>query len=804
MDRRRDPRYKQQEPAHHYDDRYNATYDNYDYEEDYGNQYANTVPHHHHPHPHAHPHHPEDHGYDDEDDHWGNQRDQHDFYDTVPATNLPPVKPMGPPKNLARVQISTSMAPMEPENVAIPQAPPPPRFGPTGGYNNNNDRKTPVSKYGNMATTDLKNRRETSDVHIRFDPAAKRDFPPKQTAFIDGFRNGDTSVPAGKKKETGGQTTNTIRSIINNLKSGGTEKQEDTIPRSRVSTNPFMRANQQQQQQQQHLHSQNHNTSRFEAKNTSKNVAEVVEKMNNGDWPIQIEDEESITPPLDPKRGHQQQSDKARQWETLHRKKDEKRSILEDIPHLTGTPPAPPLPVQQPPPSSQIPQKQQHPQMQKQQSREENDKMSDKSHEEEHTSVSTDSALCSESSEIRGPSPYKLPFDSQKPGELAEEAEKLLFYFKTHKEVLNYLGIGLTDRLWKHIQKLPNFETSIRVFKKQEEISASKPPPAPPINQIIAPPSTVSSNVPPAPKITISQSFAPQDRKSPIGHSHNRSVSQNEELSPQPNGFGNDESRFTKNLESSTGNNRGDRSNNGGRFVKKSAAALIAKKQGMQSEDPNSATEIIDPRIAEEIKNLRDREEELKRSRSELALVTSPPPSSYQMSPKKTSPGSNMRSAQSYDHLDNSIRSPIERSHSSHNVYHMKNAMNGGDSSPYHLGGAYGNANYGSMPRAQHRKEGSYHPQMHEHRTHDGGYRQSRNGEFFRQTPAASETTNAGWQKSAASFETKPSVAIHSGLQLPTANISISSYQQRSSDKYQNPKSMYGTKQHDAHRKIGL
>lgn len=41
MDRRRDPRYKQQE-AHHYDDRYNNTYDNYDYEEDYGNQYANT------------------------------------------------------------------------------------------------------------------------------------------------------------------------------------------------------------------------------------------------------------------------------------------------------------------------------------------------------------------------------------------------------------------------------------------------------------------------------------------------------------------------------------------------------------------------------------------------------------------------------------------------------------------------------------------------------------------------------------------------------------------------------------------
>ncbi|PIC45025.1 hypothetical protein B9Z55_005189 [Caenorhabditis nigoni] len=280
---------------------------------------------------------------------------------------------------------------------------------------------------------------------------------------------------------------------------------------------------------------------------------------------------------------------------------------------------------------------------------------------------------------------------------------------------------------------------------------------------------------------------------------------QNEELYPQNNTFAqSDDSRFTKNSENVPASNRDPRSNNGGRFVKKSAAALIAKKQGMQSEDPNSATEIIDPRIAEEIKNLRDREEELKRSRSELALVTSPPPSSYQMSPKKTSPGSNMRSAQSYDHLDSSIRSPIERSHSSHNVYHMKGAVNG-DSSSYHLGGAYGNANYGSMPRAQHRKEGSYHTQMHDPRTpHDAGYRQSRNGDFFRQTPAPSEKTNAGWQKSTASFETKPPVAIHSGLQLPSsANISISSYQQRSNnDKYQNPKSMYGG--HESHRKIGL
>uniref|UniRef100_A0A8R1DVM2 Uncharacterized protein n=1 Tax=Caenorhabditis japonica TaxID=281687 RepID=A0A8R1DVM2_CAEJA len=241
MDRRRDGRYKQQQQqqqqqheSHHYDDRYNATYDNYDYEEDYGNQYANTVAHHHLPHPNAlpHPPHPEDHGYEDEEDHWASQQQQ-DFYDTVPATNIPPVKPINQ-RNVARVQISTAQMP-ESENRNIPQAPPPPRFGPTGGYSNHNhnhnhhnnnnnsgnDRKS--SKYGNVTIDHQKPRRD--DVHIRFEAGAKREFPPKQTSFIDGFRSQD-ALPIGvpKKKEGGGSTgqpTNTIRSIINNLKGGG-------------------------------------------------------------------------------------------------------------------------------------------------------------------------------------------------------------------------------------------------------------------------------------------------------------------------------------------------------------------------------------------------------------------------------------------------------------------------------------------------------------------------------------------------------------------------------------------------------
>lgn len=81
-----------------------------------------------------------------------------------------------------------------------------------------------------MATTDIKQRRDPSDVHIRFDPGAKRDLISKQSSYIDGYRTGESATSAAKKKESGsssgGQATNTIRSIINNLKSGGAEKRE--------------------------------------------------------------------------------------------------------------------------------------------------------------------------------------------------------------------------------------------------------------------------------------------------------------------------------------------------------------------------------------------------------------------------------------------------------------------------------------------------------------------------------------------------------------------------------------------------
>lgn len=129
---------------------------------------------------------------------------------------------------------------------------------------------------------------------------------------------------------------------------------------------------------------------------------------------------------------------------------------------------------------------------------------------------------------------------------------------------------------------------------------------------------------------------------------------------------------------------------------------------------------------------------------------------------------------------------------------------------------------------------GSFHPQMRDHRMHDGGYRQSRNPDFFRQTPTAPEATNAGWQKSpwvwlldceshvfCVQFVFR-SEAVRRNSFRPTASSRrpfsfilsatvslitswyLSNLGFRSNDKYQNPKSMYGAKQHDTHRKIGL
>ncbi|CAB3405661.1 unnamed protein product [Caenorhabditis bovis] len=689
------------------DDRCNGPYDGYDYDEDYGNQYANSASYHE--------------TYEEEE---GWRREQQDFYDTVPVTKGPMKSPVGQTsnRNVARVQITTSQTDEHRHKHSnIPQAPPPPRLPTANSQQYSTDRQ---SKYGNVRKEIENSKRmemeRRNEVHIRFDSQAKKEFPPKQTQFIDGFRQSNEQPP--KKKDP---PANTIRSIINNLK-GGNSHQENSIPRSRVSTNPFMRANQLDQHQQQQ--------NRFEQnKQPVKNVAEVVEKMNNGDWPIRIEEED-----IEAKKSSMKipiSTDKARQWETLHRKKDEKRSILERI---------------------ETEEKQHEP-----------DNFSEKSHEEEHTSVSTDSALCLDP-EQRLPSPYKFPLDAKETVNeekaLAEEAEKLLIYFKSHREVLNYLGIGLSEKLWKHMGNLPEFDASIRIFKATSDLPA-----------------------PPAPKITITPSFA--DRNSPMDlcSPARNSTSQIDPNLPSTDPPEFDDSRFMKNVEIPT--KIPSNSSGGGRFVKKSAAALIAKKQGMTSEDPNSATEIIDPRIAEEIKNLQEREDELKRSRAELD-------DDIRVENERKS---SLRSAQSYDHLeypDDSRKASVERSQSSHNVYH-NNPVESNPLSPKNHQFGY---NYGSMPRTHLRQQDSQYQSgnLRAPSRNDGGYRQTRhNTEFFRSAPTTT-TTNSNWAKSGATFEAR-NVGSHSGLQLPPASVSISTAPKFSGKLPSNPSGS-----HNPHRKIGL
>ncbi|CAJ0585560.1 unnamed protein product, partial [Mesorhabditis spiculigera] len=83
------------------------------------------------------------------------------------------------------------------------------------------------------------------------------------------------------------------------------------------------------------------------------------------------------------------------------------------------------------------------------------------------TSASTDSAMGSD--ELPPPmTPIKFQAGTtirQLPEsirELNDEAERLLLYFKSHREVLNYLGIGLSETLWSHMNALPMVNTEIR------------------------------------------------------------------------------------------------------------------------------------------------------------------------------------------------------------------------------------------------------------------------------------------------------------------------------------------------------
>ncbi|CAD6198196.1 unnamed protein product [Caenorhabditis auriculariae] len=539
----------------------------------------------------------------DEEEHWRRQQ-QNDVYDSVPLSNV---------RGVARVQVSAvePMVQSPPQN--IPQAPPLPRSD--SSYNQGTiDRQLKYSsarKEERRESVELKHepKREHkvnekidrhNEVHIRYDPHASAMHSHKHS-FIDGFNSSPQDEKPPKKKEPS-QTAGAIRAIINNLK-GNSEKHDD-VPRVKVSTNPFLRGD---------GHLDRMTPSRKTPDNGLKNVQEVVQKMNNGDWPINIEDEDDrvsadLARDRDREIRRMPKMDKARQWETLHRKKEERRERI-----------LPPTELEKRNESRSGSRRESIEGKGKDGRRSQVevvhcgeppdiDKLSEKS--EEHTSVSTDSALYTESAVCPLPV-YK---------------------------------------------SLPTYHTSINVVVP--DLPGSRPHKQ---HEQIGPKITVNGG--PVSHNNLKSPLSREEVRSP--HRSAQSAVLKEELKTDDiQGY-----EVTKIEVENKASPRNASKEKGGRFVKKSAAALIAKKQGISAsndESPNSA-DFIDPRIAAEIRSLKEREEELKKSRTELGLPTIDDVIDTWKGRRPTG----IRSAQSLDHLNRlgGQSSPLERSHSSYNVY---------------------------------------------------------------------------------------------------------------------------------------
>ncbi|PAV61633.1 hypothetical protein WR25_00661 [Diploscapter pachys] len=351
-------------------------------------------------------------------------------------------------------------------------------------YNQNlrNDEEIP-NKQHQMPNfnSGVNNHGSREQQHLRFE-SQPQPFHGDKHDFINGFGDvksqNDERSPDRKQqsKKESSQTTGAIRAIINNLKgsnnnsnnndsnSGKNGKHGDDrkeIPRHKVSTNPFLRNN-------------DKNPTKLVSVTSVKNVAEVVQKMNSGDWPIRIEEDEDgmreereraseeqkqIEELLEARE--QRHSDKARQWETLDRKRTERRQT-----ELKPNNQSPDETIKESPKDVEMiqpPRNERERRVER-----EGDKLSEKS--EGHTTMSTDSAYSDDTTSLR----ICLPFDLQSTlqrklpenvKELNDESEKLLLYFKGHRAVLNYLGIGLSEPIWHHINQLPDYPTEIRIVK---------------------------------------------------------------------------------------------------------------------------------------------------------------------------------------------------------------------------------------------------------------------------------------------------------------------------------------------------
>lgn len=361
----------------------------------------------------------------------------------------------------------------------------------------------------------------------------------------------------------------TAQSQLQRPSSARTSERNRESTKSRESNNPFHSSNARQPVDHIVPHQQ------------AKNVQEVVLKMNSGQWPIKTDDEGAVVkaelPPSQKSCVHlNEKAEVAKNWEVLPRNRaSPHEDRRERIDHASPKKRNSELRFE----ASQ--KRIQH------KNRDDGDS-SDRSDTAERTTVSTDSAFGSDTHALSSSSKTQrmLHNHQQKTRLLEVEAEKLLIYFKGHRPLLNYLGIGLTEMLWNRISALPLCEVELKladVRNSGELVERQLPAQSPRL-------------------VALERQLRTDDL--------------NFDWEDRSRGYLSDGERDR--------HDRGNAEFRSGRFVKKSAAALIAKKQGLSqiSPDEPSSSEIVDPRIAGEIQALREREDELRRSRTELGLPT--------------------------------------------------------------------------------------------------------------------------------------------------------------------------------------
>ncbi|KAK5984367.1 hypothetical protein GCK32_004215 [Trichostrongylus colubriformis] len=429
-------------------------------------------------------------------------------------------------------------------------------------------------------------------------------------------RHPESSKTSGSPNEHQSPTREQLnRMVVFNMtkapKSATQRPSEVRSPAHRkVSTNPFLTVPEKK-------HHVDHNVPQ-----PIKNVQEVVQKMNSGEWPIKINEEivevKIEVPPAQKNRIQSEQVvEKARNWETLRRNspQNERRDTR-------GS---------REPPQSQHTErtaKEEEKKMQKRRKHKDADDSSDRSDIGELTTVSTDSAFGSEAFPVHS---YRIGSQlalqhQQNIRELEFEAEKLLLYFKGHRLLLNYLGIGLTETLWRRMSPLPLCEMEIRPVEHlvpNENVKDIRQY----SDRMDSEPKVVVMQVP---NIDVNRQHPASNKaermERPLPAQSPRLVALERQLRTDDMNYDWEESSRGYSSDGE-GDRRDSRrmDSRSGRFVKKSAAALIAKKQGFSSQhclEQPSSSEIVDPRIASEIRALREREEELRRSRTELGLPT--------------------------------------------------------------------------------------------------------------------------------------------------------------------------------------